>query len=388
MRKFFKRLGWVLAVLALLAAVAGFVKRDELARLWAVNRLFDEDRIVWNFSHMDRLFFTRAMGAGTPEPLPEGPAARLPLGFDDWQQARSVTATVVLHGGRVVHENYRLGTGAEDLRISWSMAKSALSLLFGTLVDDGTFTDLDVPVTRYAPSLRGSAYDGATIRNVLNMASGVSFDEDYLDFWSDINRMGRVLALGGSMDAFAAGQSARRGAPGADWLYVSIDTHVIAMVIRGATGRSIPDLMQERLFAPLHLEHAPYFITDGEGVAFALGGLNLTTRDFARLGQLVAQGGQWNGAQIVSRDWIEASTGASAPQGAGYGYQWWVPDHATGGEVYAIGIYGQYIWIDPARDVVVAVNSADRLFEEPGATEENIAMLRAIAQTVSSQPME
>ena len=388
MRKFFRRLGWFVLVLALLAAAAGWWKREELTRLMAVNSLFAADRIVQNFSHMDTLFLTRAMDGGTATPLPAGPAADMPEGFAAWQEARQVTATVVLHQGALVHETYRLGTAPDDLRISWSVAKSALSMLLGTLVADGTIPDIDAPVTQYAPALAGSAYDGASIRNVLNMASGVAFNEDYLDFWSDINRMGRVLAMGGSMDGFAAGQSARRGAPGADWLYVSIDTHVIAMVIRGATRRSISELMEERLWRPLGLERDPYYVTDGEGVEFVLGGLNLTTRDYARLGLLVEQNGLWQGQQIVPADWLAESTAASAPGGEGYGYQWWLPPQAEPGEVYARGVYGQFIWIDRDRDVVIAVNSADRQFREPGAMDQNIAMFRAIARSLSPQPTE
>ncbi|MCB1407615.1 MAG: serine hydrolase, partial [Rhodobacteraceae bacterium] len=215
---------------------------------------------------------------------------------------------------------------------------------------------------------------------VLQMSSGVAFNEDYFDFWSDINRMGRVLALGGSMDGFSAGQSGRRAPPGTEWHYVSIDTHVLSMVIRGATGRSIPDLVSERLFQPLGLERDPYYVTDGEGVAFVLGGLNLTTRDYARIGQLVAQGGTWQGRQIVSADWIAESTARSAPGDVGYGYQWWLPDDAAPGEVYARGVYGQFIWIDRDRDVVIAVNSADRAFRTEGALDTNIAMFRAIAR--------
>ena len=391
MRKFFRRLGVLLLVLVVVLAALGWWKREELTRLMAVNSLFAEDRIVSNFSHMDTLFLTRPMQGGTPAPLPEGAPAAMPDGFDAWTESRQVTAIVVLHAGAVVHEEYRLGTGRDDLRVSWSMAKSALSLLLGTLVADGTIPDLDAPVTQYAPLLRGSAYDGATIRDVLLMSSGVRFNEDYLDFWSDINRMGRVLALGGSMDGFAAGLTARRGAPGSDWQYVSIDTHVIGMVIRGATGRSIPDLMAERLLQPLGLDRAPYYITDGDGVAFVLGGLNLTTRDFARIGQLVLQDGQWQGRQLVLADWIAESTTPGpheAEEGTHYGYQWWLPPDARPGEVWARGVYGQDIWIDRVHDAVIAVNSADRSFTEPGIMQQNVAMFRAIADSVAAPPAE
>ncbi|HSG55893.1 MAG TPA: serine hydrolase, partial [Paracoccaceae bacterium] len=248
-------LKWTLravAMLILAAAVLGVWKREEITRLLAVNSLFAEEKIVGNFSAMDRLFLTTPMarGDGPVSPLPAGPAMSPPEGMDDWIAERAVTALVVLKDGAIRHESYHLDTIPTDRRISWSVAKSYLSALMGIVLEEGAIDSLDDPVTRYAPELAGSAYDGASILNVLQMASGVTFDEDYLDFNSDINRMGRVLALGQSMDGFAAGLTETFVEPGRQWQYVSIDTHVIGMVIRGATGRSIPDLMQEKLIAP------------------------------------------------------------------------------------------------------------------------------------------
>ncbi len=374
---------------ALVAAVAlsaaAFIYREQIARLMTVNSLFDEANIVRNFSHMDAAFLTRDVpgGGGAPGSLPYAPEHDLPAGADQWIAERAVTGIVVLKDGRITYENYYLGTAPTDRRISWSMSKSFLSALMGIVLAEGRIGSLDDQVTKYAPELVGSAYDGATIRNVLNMASGVRFDEDYLDYNSDINRMGRVLALGRSMDGFAAGLTERDRAPGEKWQYVSIDTHVIGMVIRGATGRDIPDLMSEKLIRPLGLEATPYYVTDGYGVAFVLGGLNLRTRDYARLGQMFAQHGQWNGQQIVPTDWVAASTTPSAPTQPGqlqYGYQWWMPADARTGEYFAQGIYGQYIYIDEVRDVVIAINAADRGFREPGVSADNIAMLRKIAE--------
>lgn len=374
-----------LGILALLLAVLGLWKREEVMRLMAVNSLFSEDRIVQNFSHMDRLFLTRPLsrGDGPVSPLPKGPEAVLPPDVADWVKARNFTALVVLKDGQLVHESYFLGTGPEDLRISWSVAKSFLSALFGVVLAEGKIASLDDPVTKYAPSLIGSAYDGASIHDVLTMSSGVGFNEDYLDFWSDINRMGRVLALGGSMDGFAADMKDRAAEPGSRMHYVSIDTHVLGMVIRGATGEDIPELLERHILSPMEFEKAPYYLTDGEGVSFVLGGINVTTRDYARFGQMMLQGGQWQGRQIVPQDWVMQSTVPQAKDGSGYGYQWWIADGAGPGEFNAQGIYGQYIWIDRARGVVIAVNAADRGFEEPGVSEGNIALFRQIAAAVS-----
>ncbi|ETX30899.1 serine hydrolase domain-containing protein [Roseivivax isoporae] len=374
-------------IVALAVLAAGLWKREDLTRLMAVTSLFAEDRIVRNFSNMHTLFHTAPVprGDGPAVPLPQGMPLVPPDGLDAWLDRRAVTAMVVLKEGAIRHETYRLGTGPDDLRISWSMAKSFLSALFGTVVADGTIDSLDDPVTRYAPALAGSAYDGVSVRNVLQMSSGVAFDEDYLDFWSDINRMGRVLALGGSMDSYAAGLDDRAAAPGTSWAYVSIDTHVLSMVLRGATGQSLPDLMSERIVAPLGLEREPLYVTDGYGVAFALGGLAMTTRDYARFGQMVLQGGHWDGRQVVPADWIAASTVPSAPTAPGalrYGYQWWIPADGDSGEVLGRGVYGQYLYLDRAAGVVIAVNGADRNFREDGAFMDSLQMFRRIRDSV------
>jgi CubicO group peptidase (beta-lactamase class C family) len=381
----------VALVAVVLAAAAGIWKREEIARLMAVNTLFDADRIVTNFSHMDRAFLTVPVprGAGPVSPLPMGAPMTVTPEVAAWIDSRAVTALVVLHQGDLVHESYHLGTSPTDRRISWSVAKSFLSALLGTLVADGTIPDLDAPVTRYAPGLIGSAYEGASIRNVLQMASGVEFDEDYLDPDSDINRMGRVIALGGTLDGFTAGLDARAASPGAAWQYVSIDTHVIGMVIRGAAGRDIASLLSERIIAPLGLEAEPYYLTDGEGVAFVLGGLNLTTRDYARFGQMIAQDGVWQGNRILPEGWIAESTAPSAPTRPGeigYGYQWWVPVGAGPGQFMARGIYGQYLYIDQPRGVVIATNGADRGFRGEGVDEANIEVFRQIAAGLAPQP--
>ncbi len=370
-----------LAVLVVLALALGVWKREEITRLLAVNSLFAADRIVHNFSHMDDLFYHLPLsrGTGPVAELPVGPQAVLSPEAEQWIVDRSVTGLVMLKNGEVVQDRYFLGTGPEDRRISWSVAKSFLASLWGVLDAEGLMPGLDEKVVAYAPGLKGSAYDGATIRDVMTMSSGVAFNEDYLDFNSDINKMGRVLALGGSMDGFAAGLTSREAEPGSRWHYVSIDTHVIGMVIRGATGMDIPELMNSRILAPLGLEADPYYLSDGHGVAFVLGGLNLRTRDYARFGQMILQGGEWQGQQVVPRDWVAAMTGRQAKDGSEYGFQWWIPDNPDPGEVMAQGIYGQWIYINPGLGAVIAVNSADRGFEDAGVYDGSVAMLRAMA---------
>lgn len=381
-----KWLGRIFLLLVVIAIGGWIWKGEELKRLLAVNSLFSEEKIVTNFSNMDTMFlFAPLEGSGDVSDLPTGPTMSLPGGVTDWLDSRSATALVVLKDGQIVFEDYYQGTNAEDRRISWSMAKSWLSALFGILLDEGAIASIDDPVTKYVPMLEGSAYDGATIKDVLQMSSGVVFDEDYLDYDSDINKMGRVLALGGSMDEFAAGLTDTYASPGETWRYVSIDTHILGMVVRGATGRDLTELLSEKIAVPMGLEQTPYYLTDGYGVAFALGGLNMRTRDYARFGQMFANGGRWNGQQIVPQGWVVESTAASANTAegeTGYGYQWWIPVGSTEGQYMARGIYDQYTYIDPSRDVVIVLNAANRQFREDGVGRENEAMFRLIAESL------
>ena len=348
-----------------------------IQRLNRVTHMFDHGKIVHNFSNMDEAFFHHELETSAPahiwpenlSPLPEtvtiaGEARNL----DEFLTLTQTTALLVIKDGEILFEDYYLGTNQDDRRISWSMAKSFLSALFGIAVENGQIGSLDDQVTEYVPALKNTAYDGASIRNVLNMASGAAFDEDYLDPKSDINRMGRVLALGGSMDEFAASLTERARAPGNGRQYVSIDTHVIGMVLRAATETNIHDYFLDNLWSKIGPGADAFYLTDGNDVAFVLGGLNMRTRDYALFGQLMLQGGVWNGQPVIPADWVAESTTASAPpdtEGTGveYGYQWWVPEDSHG-DYFAVGIYEQYIYIDPAANMVIVKNSANRQFKE------------------------
>ncbi len=396
-----KRIFGIIA-LALILFGAAFLALNwsKIKRLQTVNTLFDADKIVYNFSHMGEAFLHQNLDASPtpfiwpedPQPLPEtvmigGNEKRLaPL-----LEALDTTAFIVIKDGKLISENYYRGTERDDLRISWSMAKSFMSGLYGQALESGAIESLDNPVEKYVPAFKGSTYEGVSIRNVLNMASGVRFDEDYMDPKSDINKMGRVLGLGLSMDEFAADLTDRQYEPGTIWQYVSIDTHVAAMVLRKATGKSLHQMFNETYSANLGFGRAPYYMTDGENVAFALGGLNLRARDYAQFGQMFLQGGEWGGKQIIPADWVKASTQHSAPsmseRGVGYGYQWWVPmpqDGANVGDFFAVGIYGQYIYVNPAAGIVIAKNAADREFTQEmegygHSMNVNIDMFRSLA---------
>jgi len=302
----------------------------------------------------------------------------------------STTALLVLKGNDITFEDYYQGTDEGDQRISWSMAKSFLSALFGIAIEEGHIKNINELVTDYVPELKGSGYDGVTIKNVLQMSSGVAFNEDYQDFNSDINRMGRLLALGGSFDEFAASLVNERE-QGTFLHYVSIDTHVIGMVLRNATGRSVADYFNEKLWSKLGTEQDTYYITDSTGEPMVLGGLNMLTRDYAKFGKLYLDNGRWNDQQIVPLNWVKDSVTPdaahlmpgkrdSSDMEMGYGYQWWLPVNADE-EFMAVGIYDQYIYVNKKANVVIVKNSANIDFTKNNyeSFQESAQAFRAIA---------
>ena len=374
---------------------------SNIQRLLRVNSLFEESKIVHNFSHMDGLLHstplpitgTKHVWTVDKQALPETFAWKgANLNLVDILAETRTTALVVVKDGTIVSEDYYLGTGMDDKRISWSMSKSFVSSLIGVALADGKIKSLDDQVTDYVPSLKGSAYEGATLRNVLHMASGVKFNEDYLDKGSDINKMGRTLAMGGSLDDFAANVKTRAREPGSGRQYCSIDTHVISMVLRSATGKTLQEYFLENLWSKMGAGADAWYNTDSEGNAFALGGLNMRTRDYALFGELFRNGGKRGDEQIIPANWVAESTTESAPKDVegfppGYGYQWWMPPNADG-EFYAVGVYGQYIYVNPKAGIVIAKNSAhtDFMNEEQvpeGHMLRNLEMFRGIAEHYS-----
>ncbi|EPO6706510.1 serine hydrolase domain-containing protein [Pseudomonas aeruginosa] len=373
-------------------------------RLWQVHTLFEPGRIVENFRSMPRLFDALPIRrSGAAQPLAEQPRA-LPARFsfqgqdiavDDWIRQTGTTGLLVLADDRIAFERYYQGNTAQTRAIGWSVSKSFMSLLIGMALEEGAIHDLLDPVTRYAPQLKAGGYDGVPLRDVLEMSSGIAFNEDYADPDADINRLARTLALGGSVnDAVAA--LPRAEAPGQRHHYISVDTQVLGMVLKGATGKGPAQYMQEKLWSRLGAECDGLWLTDGSGTELAFGGVNLCLRDFARLGLLyLHQGRSQSGKAIVSPAWVRASThprdahlqpGRTLEEGQpilGYGYQWWIPQGGEG-EFMAIGVYGQFVYVNPQRRVVIAKNSAYADYNRDGIRMEyqSLAAFRAIARQV------
>lgn len=364
---------------------------------WAMLRLFHTDVREENFRHMERIFPARELPASsTPFVFPVNKGT-LPATYEfngeqrhigDYLTRTHSTGLLVLRDGVITHEEYRLGADAQSRFTSWSVAKSVVATLVGIAVQEGSIRSLDDKVPAYVPEYAGTAWADVRVRDLLRMASGIAFEERYDAHFSDIQRVfHKVYLLGQPIDAAVRDYpaAADEQPPGSRFHYISIDTQVLANVLRHATGKSLIDYAGEKLWQPLGMQDSALWNVDGEGTELAYCCLNTTLRDYAKLGQLYLQGGQWNGRPLLSPDWIRESTQRSEPWLAagvatperGYGYQWWVPPAAEG-EFFANGIWGQVVWVDTRRGVVIVRTAADPDFQDNMA--ETIAALRGIAR--------
>lgn len=359
-----------------------------------------------NFCRVKDLVEVREMApAANAHVWPQGPSIALPETYEFGGAARSTedfmvetdtAALLVLVDGVVRHERYALTGGPDVPWLSMSVAKSFISALVGIAVAEGHITSIDEPISSYVPVQPGSAYDGVSIKNVLRMSSGARWNEDYNDPTSDIFRLTlAAIGVGGTLNDFVT-TMVRETEPGTVCRYNSGETQILGALLSKATGRSVADYMVEKLCEPLGMSTG-YWSVDPAGTELSFAGLNLTARDYAKLGELYRNGGVWRGERIVPAEWVHDSVTVAAPHleagrplvgghafDLGYGYQWWLPG-GDRGEFSAIGVYNQFVYVDPASSTTIVKLSANRRYgtsteESTNREVETIAFLRAIAQ--------
>jgi CubicO group peptidase (beta-lactamase class C family) len=385
------------------AAVA--VTGDE--RMAFVTSLFSGVEQYEAFNHLVDIFPHHVISASsTPYSFPGGEVVELPPTYAYGGEMRDTltfleetdtVALLILADGAIVYENYWLTGGPDVHWMSMSVGKSFVSALIGIAIAEGHIKSIEDPITDYVPSLTGSAYDGVRIKDVLQMSSGARWDEDYSDPDSDIMRFIRAFGSGGSLNDFTA-TLVREHEPGTVNYYNSMDTQALGMLLGAATGQSLAAYAGQKLWEPLGMERDAYWITDDSGMEMAAGGLQMTARDYAKLGQLYLQGGRWRGTQVVPADWVHDSVTPDAPHimpdlnpeyPVGYGYQWWVPQ-GDEGEFSAIGVYNQFIYVNPAKKLVIvklSANSGYGLTDDDTSWREmeSLEFFGAIGESLSSQ---
>lgn len=345
-------------------------------RMGFVTSLFTGVEQYESFNRLAEIYPHHVIKASTkPFVFPRGDAVALPATYPHAGGPRDTrtlleetdtAALFVVSDGQVVYENYWLTGGPDVPWMSMSVAKSFVSALVGIALEEGLIRSVDDPITDYVPALAGSAYDGVRIKDILQMSSGARWNEDYSDPESDIMRFIYTFGSGDSLDAFAA-TLVREREPGTYNYYNSTDTHTLGMLLVAVTGQSLSAYAEQKLWEPLGMERDGYWITDNLGMEMAAGGLQVVARDYAKLGQLYLDGGSWRGVQVIPAAWVRDSVTPDGPHvqpgldpayPLGYGYQWWVPE-GDEGEFAAVGVYNQFIYVNPARRLVIVKLSAN-----------------------------
>lgn len=273
------------------------------------------------------------------------------------EEGRNTQGVVVVHDGAIVGEWYADDVDAQSWAASWSMAKSYASALVGIAIDEGLIDSVDEPMTTWYPEWADTGRGDITLRDVLQMSSGLDHTESYSTDTVEESDIIQMVLFQTDQLAYAADRPALHE-PGTEWNYSSGDTMVLSGVIEQVTGTATADYAQEKLFEPLGIESVDWW-SDAEGNTLTYCCVDTTSRDFARFGLLYLQEGEWQGDQVVPADWVTESL-EPAESWDGYGYQWW----RTGAEsddlpddlFSARGHDGQFTYVVPSLDLVVVRN--------------------------------
>lgn len=359
----------------------------------------NRDVLFWSQSQRDAAFRAldrlpvlakaRAIPAGgTPRPLPPGPPLpTLKVDVDAFMASQRNASLIVVHDGKVRLERYGLDFDAAGRWTSFSVAKSITSTLVGAAIADGHIKSMDDKVSVYIPQMKGSAYDDVSLRQLLTMTSGIRWNEDYGDPNSDVARFNNHQPEEGVEALVSYLRKLPREVPaGTRWLYSTGETNLVGILVAQAVGRPLSDYLSEKIWRPAGMEQSATWILSRTGREISGCCIQAATRDYARFGLFILDGARVNGASIVPEGWLaEATTervGIGQP-GRGYGYQWWT---FADGSFSARGIFGQGIFIDPKRKLVIASNAnwAGGASHKP-TSEERQAFYRAVQQALDTE---
>lgn len=271
--------------------------------------------------------------------------------FNEFLEDNKTVAFLIIQNDSIQYENYFKGYEKESIVASFSMAKSVTSILIGCAIDDGLIQSVNEPITTYIPELRENGFEQVTIKHLLQMTSGLDYNESYVNPFGDAA-------------SFYYGTNLRKQIkkmkletePGKRFQYVSGSTQLLGLVLeRSLKSKTITDYLQEKIWTPLEMEYDASWSLDRKknGLEKTFCCLNARARDFAKIGRLYKNKGVWNDQRIVSEEWVLESTKVDTSDGSAeyYQYQWWLP--TPGDDFMAEGILGQYIYVHPAKDLII-----------------------------------
>ena len=319
-----------------------------------------------NYRHMADLFATRIIKRGHavyPLPRAEKPLAVTyqskgkTVTTDEFMSRNDVTGLLLIKDGKIVLERYGSGNTEKTKWPSWSIAKSVTSTLVGAALKDGYIASIDDPVTKYLPQLKGSAYEGTTIKNLLQMSSGIKFNENYEDRNSDFSRLMECYydRAGAACVLSLAKAVSRQVPPGTKFQYVTLNTTVVGLVVMAATHKTLAGYLSEKIWSPFGMEEDAMWVLDSNGGQEFGGALiGATLRDYGRFGEFILNGGTAGGKQVVPKNWVDETltvqNDSKDSQGYPYTYLWRVMNT---GSFFAKGIMGQFIFVCPKKQIVI-----------------------------------
>ena len=392
----------ILSIIVLLAIACGvfWVTADQDMRRLALNLPTSTNVLFWSddqrdagFRALDRLPVlsdSRVIEAGdNVYPLPNGAPLDVGVDVDAYMDAQRAAALIIVHNGKVRLEKYAMDFGPDGRWTSFSVAKSFTSTLIGAAIQDGYIKSIDDMVSDYIPDLKGSAYDNVTIAQLLTMTSGVAWNEDYADPNSDVARFNSHTAEPG-MDVTVSymRQLQAEAEPGTKWVYKTGETNLIGVLASSAANKPLAEYLSEKIWKPFGMQQDATWLLGSTGHEISGCCVQAATRDYARFGLFMLGGGIAGGKQVLPEGWITEATHKQVDigvPGRGYGYQWWTLDD---GAYMAQGIFGQSIFIDPNRQLVIAANSNwPQATDRQGGTQgkDRLAFYRQVQQAIDAE---
>ena len=360
-----KKIALGLLAALVVAGAAGWSTLDRETRGLLSTLPTNRDLLFWSvpqrdaaFRALDRLPVlakSRVVAAGaTAAPLPAGAPLKLPLDLDAYMAGQRSAGLLIVHDGKLRLERYGLGFDGDGRWTSFSVAKSLTSTLVGAALRDGHIRSMEDKVSDYIPEMKGSAYDAVSIRQLLTMTSGVKWNENYADPDSDVARFNNHRPEPG-VDAVVSylRRLPREAAPGTRWLYSTGETNLVGILVNRATKKPLATYLSEKIWVPAGMEQQATWLLSRTGQEISGCCVQASARDYARVGLFILDGARVNGQPVVPDGWLAEATTTRAgidQPGRGYGYQWWT--YADGSHA-ARGIFGQGIFIDPKRKLVI-----------------------------------
>lgn len=393
-----KKMKWIGIVAAVIIVVIGvglLCFGDKIKTIYISLNSFKDENLAHTFQHTPEIQPVKKIARGEEvfRFLREENVA-LTDGFtfadefyvtEEFMEDTKTTAMLVIRDDIIKYEKYFMGGDEDTLFSSNSMGKSFVSALMGIAVSEGYVESIEDPIGKYVPEFVGTSLENIPIRACLKMASGINFNED-----TDMSGFSMRTLMGKPAMEVIAGYGIQEE-PYTYRRYLSINTEILGNVITNATGYSLAEFMEEKLWKKIGAAHDAYW-TLSNGTELAMGGLSVSLEDYARFSRLYLQEGDYHGEQVLPKEWVKDSMDISeayAKPGAnydaynaiGYGYQWWVPEGEEG-EFMAIGVYGQWIYVNPTKNVIIVKTSADPDFMAKGYELKHVEFFRAVADGI------